>query len=112
MVIDCETDPEDALYATADSDDAIIREALNRHADALDSIMQQHRATAANTAGSREGRILPFLVLARAPDHAGGADLLDGLHKEFCSPFSILTRICRLNLARLTRNRDAVPLNR
>lgn len=73
MVLDCATDPGDAFRDREDSDETIIREALNRHADALDSIMQRHRAAAANLASGREGRIIQFPVRPREPDHAGDA---------------------------------------
>ncbi|OWV68093.1 hypothetical protein ATY76_14400 [Rhizobium sp. R339] len=73
MVLDCATDRADVVRAPADSDEAIIREALNRHADALDLIMQRHRAAVATAASRPEGRIIQFPVRAREPAHAGDA---------------------------------------
>lgn len=72
MVIDGGTDRKDAFCAPEDSDEARIREALNRHADALESIMQRCRGAAANAA-SRKGGIIQLPVRAKGRDPAGGA---------------------------------------
>jgi hypothetical protein len=62
-----DTDSEDM------SDEATFREALNRHADALESIAQRHRDAAAKAAAYGEIRIIQFPQRAKRRDRAGDA---------------------------------------